>query len=491
MHRIVFGSNTRRKFAMVQLEIHTLTAISIALLLGLAAVLGALALANKSRGLTGCFCVGYVMLAVGYIGLSLRNFLPEILSIVLANCLLGGALLQFWHGSRFIAGKQPNRRLEACLIGGLALGFLYFTDVQPDVTSRIVTFSLFVMLVLVLTAFALWPKAKGGWGVERLLVGLCVFGLLVSLLRIGVVLIHGSAPDLLDMSPIQAAVFLLFPIVNYIALAFAVTWYALSKVNDELLAQQTALQDAKEEAERANQVKSRFLANMSHELRTPLNAIIGFSQIIKDGVMGPGKAIYANYAQDIFDAGEHLLEIINNVLDISKIEAGKTELRDEIIDPIKIVNDSVATMRALAANKNVGITADIPRGTPLLRGDTVRLRQVLINLLSNAVKFTEAGHVRVSIAADAASGFTFTVADTGIGMSPNEIAKALEPFGQVDNAVTKKYVGTGLGLPLAKSLVVLHGGRIEISSVKGAGTRISVHLPAERIVWSSARIVAA
>ncbi|GEM_PF-6046786 len=476
----------------MQLETHTLSAISIALLLGLAAVLGALALSNKSqRGLTGCFSVGYLMLAAGYVGLGLRHVIPDVFSIVLANCLLGAAVLLFWRGSRFMVGLRPNHRVESALIGALASDFLFFTYVLPSVIARVVTFSFFVALVVGLTGSVLWRKAKAGWGVERLLFGICVFGMLISGLRIALTLLRGSAPDLLDMMPPQAAIFLLAPIANYIALAFAVTWHALSQVNDELRAQRAALQDAKDQAERANRVKSQFLANMSHELRTPLNAIIGFSQIIKDGVMGPGKPIYADYARDIFGAGTHLLEIINNLLDISKIEAGKTELRDELVDPRTIVDDSVAAMRVHAAEKKIVLATDIPPATPLIRGDVLRLRQVLINLISNAVKFTEAGHVRVSVAFDRTSGLSFVVADTGIGMSPDEITKALEPFGQVANAVTKKYVGTGLGLPLAKSLVALHGGRLEIASVKGAGTSIAVHLPAGRIVQPSAHEAAA
>ncbi|MGH7015389.1 MAG: sensor histidine kinase [Stellaceae bacterium] len=363
------------------------------------------------------------------------------------------------------------------------LVFLYLTYVQPGTKLRFVAITAFILLAMWLGGAELWAKARAGWGAERLLVGVCIFGTALFGLRIALILTRTSPPDLMHMTPPQAAVFLLLPIVNDVVLALGVAWYALSKVNEELLAQRIALQETKDEAERANQVKSRFLANMSHELRTPLNAIIGFSQIIKDNLMGPGKPIYANYARDIFHAGEHLLEIINNILDISKIEAGKTELRDELVDPAKIVGDSMAAVRVQAATKHIGLAADVPPGTPFIRGDTVRLRQVLINLVSNAVKFTETGQVRVSVAYDAATGLSFTVADTGIGMTPDEIAKALEPFGQVDNAISKKYAGTGLGLPLAKSLVALHGGRFEIISIKGVGTTVAVHLPAGRVVW--------
>ena len=475
----------------MQLDIHTLSAISTALLLGIATVLGTLALSNRRhRAVVGSFAVGYGMLAAGFVDLSLRGLVPEIFSIVLANCLLGGAIVLFWRGARHMVDKAPRRGVEAGLVGGLALLFLYFTYAQPNTAARFLTITVFIMLTSWLGGAELWPRAKAGWGAERLLVGVCLFGTLLFGARIVLILTRASPPDLMHMTPPQATAFLLLPIMNDIVLAFGVTWFALSKVNDELVTQRVALLEAKEEAERANQVKTRFLANMSHELRTPLNAIIGFSQIIKDGLMGPGKPIYANYAHDIFHAGEHLLEIINNLLDISKIEAGKTELRDELIDPAKIVDDSIAAMRVQAAAKHIELAADVPPDTPCIRVDTVRMRQVLINLVSNAVKFTESGQVKVSISFDAASGFRFAVADTGIGMAPDEIEKALEPFGQVDNAVSKKYAGTGLGLPLAKMLVMLHGGRLEIASMTDAGTTIAVHLPPERIVWSR-RVAAA
>ena len=468
----------------MQLDIHTLSAISTALLLGIATVLGTLALSNRRhRAVVGSFATGYGMLAAGFVGLSLRNIAPAFITIVVANCLLGSAIVLFWRGTRYMAGKTPCRDIEAGLIAGLALFFLYFTYAEPNTQARLLVLSVFLLIALWLSGAELWSKAKAAWGPERLLVGTCVFGTVLFGARITLLLTRASPPDLMHMTPLQATAFLLLPIVNDIVLAYGVTWYALSKVNDELLAQRVALLEAKDEAEHANQVKSRFLANMSHELRTPLNAIIGFSQIIKDGLMGPGKPIYANYAHDIFNAGEHLLQIINNLLDISKIEAGKTELRDELVDPATIVHDSVAAMRVQAAAKHLELVADIPPNTPFIRADAVRLRQILLNLVSNAVKFTEAGQVKISVAFDAASGFSFAVADTGIGMAPEEIETALEPFGQVDNAISKKYAGTGLGLPLAKTLVMLHGGRLEITSIKSGGTTITARLPPERIVW--------
>jgi signal transduction histidine kinase len=242
------------------------------------------------------------------------------------------------------------------------------------------------------------------------------------------------------------------------------------------------LQMEKVKAETANLTKSEFLANMSHELRTPLNAIIGFSDVMQRAMFGPLSARYRGYGTDIFNSGTHLLKLINEVLDLSKLEAKKLELYEEDVDLSKVIEASMRLVQPQADKANVRLVKEIDERLPLARADERRMLQVLINLLSNAVKFTPDGGV-VRITSDLTKGsLTISVIDTGIGMTAEEIAKALEPFGQINSKISRKYEGTGLGLPLAKCLVELHGGELTIESEVDVGAAVTVVLPPERVV---------
>jgi len=239
---------------------------------------------------------------------------------------------------------------------------------------------------------------------------------------------------------------------------------------------------AKIEAETANRTKSAFLANMSHELRTPLNAIIGFSEVIKIGMFGPINERYRAYGVDIYCSGHHLLELINEILDLSKLEAGQLELHEEDVDLTIAIRASRHLVEAQAEKSKVQLFEVIDDELPLIRVDDRRVRQILINLLSNAVKFTpEGGQVRV-LAHRKNGGIAIAVSDTGIGMTPEEIPKALESFGQINSKISRKYDGTGLGLPLAKHLTELHGGTLTVESEVNVGTTVTIVLPPERIV---------
>lgn len=239
------------------------------------------------------------------------------------------------------------------------------------------------------------------------------------------------------------------------------------------------LRDVMRTAEEANRMKSEFLANMSHELRTPLNAVIGFSEIIKEAMFGPIAAQYRDYAKDIHDSGTHLLKLINDLLDLSKIEAGRMELK---LQPCSIDEIFATCHRMIAepARRNgVELNIAVQPDMPLVTADRVRLQQILLNLLSNAVKFTQRG--KVWLRASAQSGeLTISVEDTGIGMRPEDIPSAFEPFRQLDGSLGRRYEGTGLGLPLARKLAELHGGALHLTSQRGKGTKASVTIPLVR-----------
>jgi PAS domain S-box-containing protein len=246
---------------------------------------------------------------------------------------------------------------------------------------------------------------------------------------------------------------------------------------------EAALQDAKTAAETSNRTKSEFLANMSHELRTPLNAVIGFSEIFMHEMMGPlGNEKYQDYASDIHSSGKHLLNLINDILDISKIESGEARMFEEEIDVGEIVNSTLRLLAERAATNHITIVAEIGTGLPLLCADERKLKQILINLVSNAVKFSNSGgEIVIRVWSAMESGFVIQVEDSGIGIALQDIPKALAPFQQIESDLNRSYEGTGLGLPLTKSLVELHGGSLNLESQLGVGTTVTVRFPASRI----------
>jgi signal transduction histidine kinase len=265
-------------------------------------------------------------------------------------------------------------------------------------------------------------------------------------------------------------------------------WHDISRIKnreEKLRAAEGVSSAAREQAEFASRTKTEFLANMSHELRTPLNAIIGFSEILKNEMFGPlGASQYEEYAIDIHDSGAHLLGVINDILDFSKAEVGKLTLMERSVSLEQIVEPCLRLLRPRAEEAGVTLTLHVPKNTPFIRVDELKLKQILINLVSNAVKFTQQGG-SVSIAAEAVEGgsLAIRVIDTGIGIAPDDIPKALSAFGQVDSALSRKFDGTGLGLPLASSLTELHGGTLELESTYGEGTTVTVLLPAERVTF--------
>ncbi len=252
-------------------------------------------------------------------------------------------------------------------------------------------------------------------------------------------------------------------------------------VGEEVRAERL-LREAKIAAEAASLAKSRFLANMSHELRTPFNAILGFSEMLERGTAGPLDPQQHDYVGHIRQSGAHLLGIINEILDLARIDAGKFELNEDCgLDARALADCCVALVGERAAAGGLTLSTEIEAGLPRLVADETRLKQILLNLLDNAVKFTEPGGIVVlAVRRAAGGGVEFEVADTGLGMTSGEIEIAIEPFGQVDGGLARQREGTGLGLPLARRLTELHGGAFTIDSKKGRGTTITVGLPASR-----------
>jgi len=256
---------------------------------------------------------------------------------------------------------------------------------------------------------------------------------------------------------------------------------ALMERENRLSRQAKELAAARDLAETANRARGDFLANMSHELRTPLNAILGFSEILERGLFGPlGDPRYREFAADIHSSGKHLLEVISNILDLAKVDAGKLELFEQDFDIVEMMQSCGRLMTETANAGGVTLEVRVPQGLVYIQGDATRVRQILLNLLSNAVKFTPRGKA-VTLSGEAVEdGFILRVIDTGIGMTEDEAVKAMEPFHQIDSTLARRYQGTGLGLPLTKSLVTLHDGVMDIKSAPGEGTTVTVWLPRQR-----------
>jgi signal transduction histidine kinase len=258
----------------------------------------------------------------------------------------------------------------------------------------------------------------------------------------------------------------------------------LEEIKLELETTGADLKKALDSAAASNRAKSQFLATMSHELRTPLNSVIGFAELLGIEIHGElGDPRYREYATSIRDSGAHLLALINDVLDFAKIDAGRLELAEDEIDIPELFVASLRMVKSAAAEAGLVLCDKIADAElPRLRADQRRIKQILLNLLSNAIKFTP-GPGTVTIAARREAGtVVITVADTGIGIAADDLDKALEPFGQIDNRLARAYEGTGLGLPLSKQLMEVHGGSLRLDSTPGVGTTVTLTFPAERIM---------
>jgi signal transduction histidine kinase len=309
--------------------------------------------------------------------------------------------------------------------------------------------------------------------------------------RIGLLTWNPNTPgrDMLRwLIPFVVAVFLVFAGIAYIF--FVKTRLITTTLGNnlaEIQATQAALKEAKEIAERANNAKSEFLAGMSHELRTPLNSVIGFSSVMEEEIFGPvGHQNYMEYVGAIGDSGKHLLNLVNDILDISKIEAGEMEFEDSEVDVLEIFQASMKIVTPRADQGEINLGLEIARDSPHLKGDRLRLKQILLNLLTNAIKFTPPkGQVKVFASVDDSNAMNWQVTDTGVGISEKDLGRILLPFEQVRGTAAHTHEGTGLGLYLTKSLAEAHGGTLEIDSEVGSGTTVIVKFPPERTICAA------
>jgi two-component system, cell cycle sensor histidine kinase PleC len=277
--------------------------------------------------------------------------------------------------------------------------------------------------------------------------------------------------------------------IGFVALVLSLGWLmrrhmqseaALRATNAQLLELTDNLVAARDAALRSSQAKSNFLANVSHELRTPLNAILGFSEALTSGIFGRLGERQAEYIGDIHLAGKRLLALINDILDLSKLEAGKMELREELVDLSRVAADAARDLRETSRAADVSIELDLAPALSVL-GDQLRLRQIIDNLLSNAVKFTPPGGlIGVTVKRRRDGGTLIIVTDTGVGIPAGDLARVFQPFEQSDSHLARRNQGTGLGLPLVRQLVERHGGTVRMSSESGVGTEVVIELPVER-----------
>lgn len=385
------------------------------------------------------------------------------------------------------------------------------------------TSTIFVLdlLLLIVAGCAAWilahrptgcERVKEGFGFKLLIAGLAMFAIFyIAELGFNFILPNFMEPD-------QVAAIMKYPglVVGSLGKLLVIIWimtgclltvrtaiYLISELEEsernltqQLAAQKTEamrLRDVTRGAVMATQAKSELLANVSHELRTPLNAIIGFSEILENEIIGTiDNPKYREYIGDIGVAGRHLLDLINDILDFSKLESGEMELQEDPLNVSELIHSAHVLVRDAAEKSDVTINMDIADNLPNVYADERRLRQIMLNLLSNAIKFTlPDGKIIVKAWCSPDAGHVIQVSDTGIGIAAEDIPKALSPFGQIDNKLSREYQGTGLGLPLTKFLTEMHGGSLNVESELGVGTTITIRLPSSRVFpWAEAKALA-
>jgi signal transduction histidine kinase len=440
------------------------------------------------------WCLGHALLAVATLGTNIYGQIGFAPLLIFGDFAFGAAAACLLEGARSLAGRAIRIRLVVLVALLIAFSLVAIGEVDVDYSNYASGMLAFVVYALV--GLLLLQRTGSAYRYVSLLMflrALVVLGLPIlpsyGLLTEGLVVANISVV-LTGIGLLTAALIDHDRSLQQIQTTLRARGQDLTRANENLEELTVYLErrnveyaEARDKAEIANRSKSQFLANMSHELRTPLNAIIGFSEMIREGMLGPvGNDTYTEYAANINLSGRHLLELVNDILDLSRAEAGRIELDEASFDPAAMIADCLNMVCEPARRGRIELVMAAEGRMPTLFGDERRIRQIVLNLLSNAIKFTPAnGHVSLGSILRADGAFGLMVTDTGIGMSPDQIDVALSPFGQVDSRLSRKFEGAGLGLALTRRLLELHQGKLEIVSTLGAGTTIIAWFPPDRV----------